>query len=133
MSGASPGVCVAIALALFGGCGPREAEEPESADPTPIEEPTNPPAGPEESEEPAPLDLATACGRAEQCCFAFAAAVPHVRRETACAGPREATDTDEPDPACDRMRVGWHHALERLNPEDIPEACADPVASAPEE
>lgn len=69
-----------------------------------------------------PLDPDTACGRAEACCRAFAAAMPNVVAESACVGPREVHERADADARCDAMRAGWSEAL-TLRSGEAPEAC----------
>ena len=89
-----------------------------SGDPAPPSPtPRAPAAEPGEASQ-TPPPLGEACARAVECCEAYAAAMPNVSADSACAGARE----DDPA-ACARMRRGWRAALEQMG--DVPGACAD--------
>ena len=113
---------VLATLLVMGACsGEEAAREPE------------PTGGAEESQsdtertlppalEHDPLDPDSACGRAEACCRAFAAAIPNVVAESACVGPREVHERADADVRCDAMRAGWREAL-TLQTGEAPDAC----------
>lgn len=90
--------------------------------PAPLEAPEHSPL----PEPEAVLDPATMCGRAEACCRAFAAAVPNVVEESACAGPADAAGAGDADGRCERMMAGWRTVLERHPDAEPPPECSPP-------
>lgn len=86
-----------------------------SGDPAP---PTPRPVAPAETAEAseAPPRLSASCEQAVVCCEAYAAMMPNVSAESACAGARE-----DDEAACVRMRRGWRAALEQMG--EVPSAC----------
>jgi len=91
-----------------------------------LEEPALETATEDTPEADAPLDPSSACGRAEVCCRAFAAAISDVVEASACSGPREASSTSDADARCERMSAGWRETLERLPSAPPPPECSPP-------
>jgi hypothetical protein len=82
-------------------------------------------ADPQTTEDEAPrpeIDPETACGRTLACCRAYAAAIPNVVEDSACAGVYEALVADDADARCQRMSAGWREALTHLSGE-APAVC----------
>ena len=109
------------ALLVALGCSGANRAEPRASAPREAPHEARP-AEPEPEPARVELDPATACGRALACCRAFAATLPHVVETSACAGVYEASDTDDPDGRCDRMKEGWRQALANL-PDAPADAC----------
>lgn len=120
----------ALALLVAFGCsganGDHDPQEP--SDPVADEDPGSPPV--EEDPRP-PVDPDTVCGRALACCRAYAAAIPNVVEESACAGIYDAIEGPSPDASCARMSRGWREALARMSEDgSAPPECGDGAPSS---
>lgn len=111
---------IALVSSLLAGCG-SPADEPHATGGAEALEEAPSPAS---SDEPAALDPDSVCGRALACCEAYAAAIPNVVPEAACAGPAEATADADADERCRRMIAGWRETLELLPDVEPPPSCA---------